>query len=237
MSGMKRRMFLKISLGLAGAAAAAVGVWSSAVVYLEKRSYQKSRKYRLPPREGKKDPKILVLCFSRSGATELMARKMALDLGADLIKLKAPAYRLGYLGWVNAMWDVYSRAKAKISPGRLNLAQYNLVLLGTPIWLYKLSPPLWTFVRGNDFRGRRVVLFHTYNSNFSEEEIDKFKKTIVERGGKYVDHVYILRNRILDQISSQELVARAGMIVRERKKVWLGRNWGGVLKQEEGRDV
>ncbi len=223
MADKGRRIFLKIALGVGTALAVAIAAWSSTIVILENLSYKRCRSYKLPgqPKKGRTD--ILVVYFSRSGATELMARKIANALGADIISLKAKAYRLGYLGWFNSMLDAYLQSKAVIKPELIDMKKYELILLGSPIWLYKLTPPLWTFVKNNDFSDKRIVLFNTYNSNFSPEEIEKFKQFIENKGGVFLDHVSILRNRILSQISSKELVARTQEILDTKGKLWFSK--------------
>jgi hypothetical protein len=41
--------------------------------------------------------------------------------------------------------------------------KFNLIILGSPIWYFRPAQPLWTFVEKNNFQGKAVVLFNTFN--------------------------------------------------------------------------
>ena len=173
-------------------------------------------------RKGDDPSDVLVVCYSRSGNTLAMAKEIARSFDARLVSLEAKAYSLDLEGWSNARHDAWNRLPAAIDPERVNIGSYNLVFLGSPIWWYRPAPPLWTFVEKNDFRGKSVILFNTFNSRFKTEEIDAFRKLVESKGGELVDHIHVRRGRIFNQIDGSELVGEVLELLDARAETWRG---------------
>ncbi len=139
--------------------------------------------------------KVLVICFSRNGNTEAMGKEISRHYNADLRFIGANAYERNLKGWYNAFSDAKNETETPIEPEIINMNKYDLIFLGSPIWLFRPAPPLWTFVKANDFRNKQVVLFNTFNSRFEQKYIDEFRDLIINKGGDLIDHIYINRGR------------------------------------------
>ncbi len=146
-------------------------------------------------RDESKATKVLVLCYSRNGNTEAMAKEIAKYYNADLQFIEAKTYSRNFKGWFNAFTDAKYETETAIKPQNIDLGNYDLIFLGSPIWLFRPAPPLWTFVKCNDFTHKRVVLFSTFNSRFKQEYINEFSNLLLSKGGTLVDHIYIKRGR------------------------------------------
>ncbi|MCK5395079.1 MAG: flavodoxin family protein, partial [Gammaproteobacteria bacterium] len=55
------------------------------------------------------DSKVLVVYFSRSNNTELMAMEIAKHYDANLVRLYADKYRIGFRGWINSLSDAQTK--------------------------------------------------------------------------------------------------------------------------------
>ena len=209
---LKRRVIIIASVILA------IGLGAFIIVMIKDQTYHHSAAYR---RDATPPTKTAVIYFSRSGNTEAFARSIARATDAKIIKLHAPRYSLDFSGWYRASRDAQNRnADATVKPARVELGKYKLVFLGSPIWFYRPSPPLWTFVKGNDFRGTKVVLFNTFNSRFKAEHIDTFKRLIEKKGGQFIDHIHVRRGRVPMQKSESELISEFGTIIKGKIKGW-----------------
>lgn len=151
------------------------------------------------------DSRTLVVYFSRSGNTELMALKIAKTFRAKLVHLEASDYRIGFRGWINALKDSQTQ-HAVITPETFDLSRFETIFIGSPIWWYSPAPPVWQFVSSNDFSGKKVVLFNTFNSLFKAEYIDQFKAEVEAKGGRFLKHIYVKRGRMTQQISPEEML-------------------------------
>ncbi|HBO1439936.1 TPA: hypothetical protein L4F23_005432 [Pseudomonas aeruginosa] len=157
------------------------------------------------------ESRAAVVYFSRSGNTALAARHVAKRLDAQLFALEAPAYRLGLSGLTHALMDA-NRHKDKpealpgIIPSTVDLTPFDSVWLGSPVWLYSPAPPIWAFVEHNRFDGQHVVLFNTYNSQFGDDHIERLKAKVMARGARSFEHRHVLRGRMTQQISPEQML-------------------------------
>lgn len=109
--------------------------------------------------------KTLVAYFSASGQTAKLAKTLAGVTGGDLFEI-APetAYTAADLDWMDKksrstieMKDPESRPA--IAGKVADMAQYDTVFVGFPIWWYQAPRIIETFLASCDFSGKRVVPF------------------------------------------------------------------------------
>ncbi len=146
-----------------------------------------------------------VVVFSRSGNTAVLAQHIANKYQAELFVLEAKDYKLGIAGLISALKDARTQI-ATITPASLDLSQFDTVYLGSPIWLYSPAPPIWQFAANNNFSGKRVVLFNTYNSHIEPSFISAYEQLVKANGAADFQHIAILRGRMGNQKSSQEVL-------------------------------
>ena len=115
------------------------------------------------------DGKILVVYFSWSGNLDKMAHWIADETGGDLVRVTAKeAYPENY----NATAD---RAKKEKDDGlypeinvdltKEQMAQYDTVFFGFPVWWYDLPMSMWTFLESYDFSGKTVIPFFSHEGS------------------------------------------------------------------------
>lgn len=111
--------------------------------------------------------KILVACFSCTGTTAAVARTLAEAVGADLYEIvPAQRYTSADLNWHDSqsrtsieMRDPSSRpAIAGTLP---NVAQYDAIFIGFPVWWYIAPTIINTFLESADFSGKQLIPFAT----------------------------------------------------------------------------
>ena len=111
--------------------------------------------------------KTLVAYFSASGVTKKLAQTLADAIGADLfaIEPKVP-YTRADLNWM----DKQSRStiemqnpasRPEIAGTCANIADYDTVFVGFPIWWYVAPTIVNTFLESCDLMGKTVVPFAT----------------------------------------------------------------------------
>jgi flavodoxin len=180
-------------------------------------SYFESEPY---PKESVLPAEVAVIYYSRSGKTEAMARQIARRFEADVFKISDQSYYQGMTGMVRANRDSWFKKSAPIPQVTIDLRNYNLIFLGSPIWWYRPAPPLWAFVENNSLDGKNVILFNTFNSRFKRNEIEEFKDLVEGQGGIFLDHVYIRRGRIYNQLSGDELIKETQQILDAKEQQW-----------------
>ena len=105
--------------------------------------------------------KTAVVFFSLEGNTKFVAEKMAQHLGADFIQLMpVQEYPTGNVS--KYFWGGKSavfKEHPKLEPYRFHAEQYDLVIIGSPIWASTYAPPLRTFLRENDLQNKKIAIF------------------------------------------------------------------------------
>ncbi len=119
--------------------------------------------------------KTLVAYFSCSGVTETAAKQLAAAADADIYKIepKIP-YTDADLDWNdrNSRSSVEMRDYAfrpEIVGGVHNMASYDTVFVGFPIWWYVAPSIIKTFLESYDFTGKKLVCFATSGSTGIEK--------------------------------------------------------------------
>lgn len=111
--------------------------------------------------------KTLVACFSATGTTARLGRRLAALAGADFYEIRpAKPYTPADLDWMNSG----SRSSVEMNDPdeRPALADWDArvehcdtILLGFPIWWYTAPRIVQTFLERYSFSGKRVILFAT----------------------------------------------------------------------------
>ena len=112
--------------------------------------------------------KSLVVYYTRTGKTRFVAETVAAELGADLEEIVDLKKREGKLGWIIGGKDASQKKLTKIAPLKRSPADYDLVVIGTPIWAWAPTPAVRTYITQNDFSGKRVALFYTFESDMKQ---------------------------------------------------------------------
>lgn len=122
--------------------------------------------------------KILVVYFSRTGEeyavgnitkgnTAIVAEMIADKTGADTFEIKpAKPYPDAYEACTElAKTELESNARPALAKNIDNLAQYDTIFLGYPIWWSDLPMIVYTFLEGNDFGGKKIIPFCTHGGS------------------------------------------------------------------------
>ena len=147
--------------------------------------------------------KSLVTYFSASGVTKKVAEKLAEAAGADLFEIKPEvAYTEADLNWM----DKKSRSSIEMNDKSFrpaiaekcnNMADYDVVYIGFPIWWYVAPTIINTFLEAYDFSGKKIVLFATSGGS-------GFGNTVKELQPSAPDAV-ITEGRLLNCGTKQEI--------------------------------
>lgn len=108
--------------------------------------------------------KMLVAYYSWSnGNTKRIAQKLADETGADIARIETTEpYRGSHEEVVEqGQREVEAGFMPQINPLSVNIADYDVIAIGTPTWWYTMAPAVLTFLTTNDFAGKTVIPFMT----------------------------------------------------------------------------
>jgi flavodoxin len=140
--------------------------------------------------------KALVVYYSYTGKTELVAKAIAGETGADLRKVEEANQKTGaavYLfGGMAASQDKF----AEIKPVDFSLDGYDTVFVGTPVWASKSAPAINTFISQADFKGKDVIAFSTMGGK--NGALKNLTDKIEKKSGKIIGSFAIRTSRASD---------------------------------------
>ncbi|MDR1251256.1 MAG: NAD(P)H-dependent oxidoreductase [Treponema sp.] len=105
--------------------------------------------------------KILVAYFSQSGNTRSIARQIHQKTGGDLFEIeRAIPYSQNYDTFAEeARREQQQQARPALKNHVTNMAQYDVVFLGYPIWWSSIPMPVASFLEEYDFSGKTIIPF------------------------------------------------------------------------------
>ncbi|MBO4281817.1 MAG: NAD(P)H-dependent oxidoreductase [Bacteroidales bacterium] len=118
-------------------------------------------------------PKTLVVYYSQTGNTKAVAEEIAGKIGADIeeITMEEP-----YDGDFQATIERCLKEREQgiipaIHPVKADLADYDVIFIGYPVWFGTYAPPVTAFLDSVDLSGKKVVPFCTFGSGGLESSV------------------------------------------------------------------
>ncbi len=115
--------------------------------------------------------KALVAYFSASGVTKKLAANLAAAIGADQFEIvPEKPYSKADLNWQDSgsrsSVEMKDRScRPAIASNVDDMAQYDVIFIGFPVWWYREPSIIDTFAEAYDFNGKTIVPFATSGSS------------------------------------------------------------------------
>ncbi|MBN1217083.1 MAG: flavodoxin [Candidatus Lokiarchaeota archaeon] len=124
---------------------------------------------------------ILIVYFSLTGNTKTIAEKIATICNADILELKLKKELKPDKG-MTYFWGGFQatmKRKPKLVEFDINPFDYELIIIGTPVWAWTFSPPIRSFISKFKLNGKNVILFVSCDGN-GEKAMKRFKEALKE---------------------------------------------------------
>jgi len=124
-----------------------------------------------------RDRKVLLIYYSWGGVTREVSQQIQAHTKCDRIEVfpKTPYSTNDQACHDQAKDEQRRGARPEIVVDMPDLANYDLVLFGYPLWWYTLPMPLFTFLETYDFSQARVAPFCTHKGSFFANSLADFK--------------------------------------------------------------
>ena len=131
--------------------------------------------------------KILTAFYSRSGRTKKIGELIASELQSDVEEFSDTVKRSGLIGWLRCGYQAMKKITTELNPIEKNPSEYDLVLIGTPIWGGTISVPTRTYIIKYADKFKSVAFFCTaggdeFQGLFAEMESVCGKKPVAVVG-------------------------------------------------------
>lgn len=113
--------------------------------------------------------KTLVVYYSRTGNTRRVARRIAEDLDADREQIEDTKNRDGIMGFLKGGKDSLFRNQTELGELTKDPGDYDLVLVGTPVWAGTVCPAIRTWLGRFCDRLNNMAFFLTTRTSGKEK--------------------------------------------------------------------
>lgn len=103
----------------------------------------------------------LVVFYSRTGNTKRVAEALAKGLKCDADEILETKGRGGVLGYMGAGMDAKMKRASEIRETSKDPSDYDIAIIGTPIWAWTVSAPVRAYLSKNREKLRKVAFFCT----------------------------------------------------------------------------
>lgn len=112
--------------------------------------------------------KALIVYSSRTGTTKIVAQKLAALLNCDIDEIKDSKNRQGVMGYLLCGKEAMQKTLPEIQFEK-DPFQYDLVIIGTPIWGWNMSSLTRSYLTKNKGKFKKVAYFCTMGGSGDEK--------------------------------------------------------------------
>jgi len=144
----------------------------------------------------KQGQKVLVLYYSQTSNTKVVAEEIAGRLGADIEEIVAVnPYDGDFQATIErCLKEREAGELPEIQPVAADLSAYDVIFLGYPVWFGTYAPPVITLLNEIDLSGKEVVPFCTFGSGGLDSSVRDLKAA--QPGAKVLDGYGVRAARI-----------------------------------------
>jgi flavodoxin len=129
--------------------------------------------------------KTLVVYYSLTGKTDVVARTLAKELKADIRRVEdVETPSVSWWFYISAGFAAIRGKEAEIKPIDAGFLGYDRVFIGSPVWGGSPSTPINAFIAKADFTGKKVILFMTMGGDDASGALKKMGTRIEAKGGR-----------------------------------------------------
>lgn len=116
--------------------------------------------------------RTLVVHFSSTGHTDHVARQIAARCHADIERIGERHHREGAVGHIRSLFEAVLGLRPPIERSRLRPDDYDLVIVGTPVWFRGVAGPVRSWVHHHRGALTNVAVFCTCRSTGHTKALD-----------------------------------------------------------------
>jgi len=155
--------------------------------------------------------KALVAFYSLEGNTRLIANMISKIAKTDILELK-PKKQLNSKSFFKYIWggkQIVMNEKPELEDYKVDCGKYDLIFIGTPVWVSTYAPAIKTFISANDLGKKDIALFCCYGGT-PGRTFNELKKTLS-------------KNKIISTISFKDPLHLEKKSIEDQLNKWLNR--------------
>lgn len=155
--------------------------------------------------------KSLVVFYSFTGNTRLVAQTIAEVLKADLVEIEETKPRgKGAMTYMTGGYGAITNKASEIKPVDIDFKQYDTIFIGSPTWASRPTPAINAFLLASNFEQHDIVPFFTGGGN-NNKAVTYITPKIERRNGRVIDSFTVKSY----QVTEDEMVVAAKEAVKD----------------------
>lgn len=115
----------------------------------------------------------LVVYYSRTGITQEVAQRIAAQCACESERIVDTRARRGVTGYLRSAYEALTNATPPIAATTRDPGDYELVILGAPVWAGRLAAPMRSYLHAHAGRLHAVAAFCTMGGSGGEAVLDE----------------------------------------------------------------
>lgn len=148
--------------------------------------------------------KSLVLCYSLGGRTALIGKAIAEELGGDFEAVEELEQRKGIGGMVRGAIEALTGKMTAIQKIKANVASYDQIVIGAPVWAGKPAPAVNMLVEMIPFKNKSISVYATMGSSSPGKTLKILAENIMNKEGQLTEVIAIKTGGV----ANEELIRR-----------------------------
>jgi flavodoxin len=121
---------------------------------------------------------VLIVYYSRSGITKTVSAYLSEKLGCQSLEIKTKDNRSGLSGYLKCGKETISKELPEIIYDEIELNNYDLIIIGTPVWIGSMSSPIRAFIFKNKEKFKQVAFFSAQGSEKEQKVFNEMEESI-----------------------------------------------------------
>lgn len=115
----------------------------------------------------------LVVYYSLSGITQEVAQRIAVRCACESERIADTRARRGVPGYLRSCYEALARTTPSIAPATRDPGDYDVVILGSPVWVGRLAAPMRSYLHAHAGSFHAVAAFCTMGGSGGEAVLDE----------------------------------------------------------------
>jgi len=165
--------------------------------------------------------KSLVVYYSLTGKTKLVAQVIAEALNATLLEIEETKPVPRPFVYLIGGFAATTNRGSKINPIDVDLKQHETIFIGSPTWNSRPTPAINSFIYQTNFEGRSIIPFFTMGGDNSEKALANITAKIERSQGKLAGSFAITSYKASDEA----IIAKAKEAIKNYRDYHYSINW------------
>lgn len=120
--------------------------------------------------------KTAIIFYSRDGTTRKLAEHLKKRLKCDIEELIDKKERKGPINYIKSGRDALKELKTELEKTKLDLAKYDLIVLGSPNWANNMAPAIRTYIEDHKQDLKKIACISTRGGSSPGKVNEKMAK-------------------------------------------------------------